>query len=90
MSTVAQLGGTLNKFFAGTDDKVVQLIKIDFGRLSAFKVVKWERSGSGGSFPHLYATLTGEYVRDWQLVARGEHGWEDALGKLVEQDWLEN
>jgi len=90
MSTVAQLGGTLNRFFSSESDSIVQLLKVDYKRLSAFKVVKWERASNGESFPHLYATLVGEYVRDVKLVARGVHGWEDALGKLVEEGWLEN
>jgi len=90
MSTVAQLGGTLNRFFSSQSDGVVQLLKVDYKRLSAFKVVKWEQASNGDSFPHLYATLVGEYVRDLKLVARGVHGWEDALGKLVENGWLEN
>jgi len=90
MSTVAQLGGTLNRFFSTPEDEVVQLLKVDYKRLSAFKVVKWEKASNGDSFPHLYATLVGEYVRDVKLVARGVHGWEDALGKLVEDGWLAN
>jgi len=90
LSTVAQLGGVLNRFFKGKDDETIQLLKVDFKRLKAWKIVKWEKASDGESYPHLFATLEGEYVRDWKLVSRGEHGWEDALGKLVMEGWLEN
>jgi len=90
MSTVAQLGGTLTRFFSSPEDSVIQLIKIDFKRLSSFKIVKWEKASNGDSFPHLYATLEGEYVRDVKLVSRGAHGWENALGHLVQEGWLEH
>ena len=90
MSTVAQLGGTLDKFFTSDADRVVQLLKVDIKRLSAFKIVKWEASRDGALFPHLYGTLEGEYIRDLKLVDRKDHGWEAALGFLVEEGWLEN
>ena len=47
MSTAAQLAGTLNRFFK--DDPKVVLLKMDYSRLSGFKIVKWEPSGSGES-----------------------------------------
>jgi len=90
MSTLTQLGDTLNRFFSSDEDKVVQLLKVDYKRLNAFKVVKWEKASNGDVFPHLYATLVGEYVRNLRLVARGKQGWQDTLGKLVEEGWLEN
>lgn len=90
LSTLAQLGGTLNRFFSSDSDRIVQLLKVDYERMSGAKVVKWEEASNGDSFPHLYATLTGEFVRGVKLVSRGVHGWEDALGKLVEEGWLEH
>lgn len=45
MSTASQLAGTLNRFFE--DDPKVVLLKMDYARLSGFKIVKWEPSGSG-------------------------------------------
>lgn len=48
-SVAEQLAGTLNRFFA--DEKAVTLLKCDYGRLSGFKVVKWEQAGSGGGTP---------------------------------------
>ncbi|TDL27723.1 hypothetical protein BD410DRAFT_760858 [Rickenella mellea] len=86
MSTAAQLEGTLNRFF-GTD-QTVQLLKIDYARLSAFKIVKWEKASDGQLFPHLYATLDGEYVRDLNVVPK-ESGWGHAVKLLVEQGWIE-
>lgn len=40
LSTAKQLSGTLNRFFA--DVPAVTILKCDYGRLSAWKVVKWE------------------------------------------------
>jgi uncharacterized protein (DUF952 family) len=67
MSTSAQLGATLERFFGDVPE--VQLLKIDFGRLSAFKVVKWEQT-SAGVFPHLFSELTGEFVENARTVAK--------------------
>lgn len=69
------------------------LLKVDLERLSAWKIVKWEKSGSGGVFPHLYgADLEGEYVRAVRIVERGmdEKGWDVALEVLLKEGWLEN
>jgi uncharacterized protein (DUF952 family) len=90
MSTVAQLGGTLNRFFSSKGDSIIQLLKVEYRKLSAAKVVKWEKASDGNSFPHLYGTLVGEYVRDIRLIARGVHGWEHTMSKLSEEGWLEN
>jgi uncharacterized protein (DUF952 family) len=90
LSTVAQLDSTLNRCFSSKEDSIIQLVKVDYKRLSAFKVVKWEKAYDGNSYPHLYATLVGEYVRAVRLIAQEDHGWEDTLKKLVEEGWLEN
>lgn len=47
LSTAKQLPATLNRFFK--DDPVVTILKCDYGRLSAWKVVKWEASADGDS-----------------------------------------
>ena len=46
-STAKQLPATLNRFFA--DAPVVTILKCDYGRLSAWKVVKWEAVEGGES-----------------------------------------
>jgi len=86
LSTLAQLPGTLTRFF--NDDESVQLLKVDYKRVSAFKIVKWEEAGNGDVFPHLYAILTGEYVRDLKAVPKGE-SWVATVEKLVQEGWLE-
>lgn len=87
MSTASQLPGTLSRFFA--TDETVQLLKIDYKRMSAFKVVKWDQASNGDSFPHLYARLTGEFVRDLKLAGKGS-GWQDSVAQLKDKGWLEN
>ena len=86
MSTAQQLPGTLSRFFAG--DSAVQLLKIDYKKLSGFKIVKWEKASNGDVFPHLYAKLEGEYVLDIKLVAKGD-GWDYAMKELQQEGWLE-
>ncbi|KAH8112925.1 hypothetical protein DFH11DRAFT_391688 [Phellopilus nigrolimitatus] len=87
LSTHAQLAGTLSSFFDG--DATVQLLKIDFKRASAFKVVKWEKASNGDVFPHLYARLTGDLVNELKIVAKGE-SWGQTTKTLEEKGWLEN
>ena len=86
LSTLRQLPGTLSRFF--TADDTVQLLKVDFARLSAFKIVKWEQASNGDSFPHLYAELTGEFVRDLKVVKKNS-SWESTVEELIKQGWLE-
>ncbi|GAA5894027.1 hypothetical protein JCM6882_007963 [Rhodosporidiobolus microsporus] len=87
LSTVPQLPRTLNRFFT-TDPKVV-LLKMDYARLSGWKVVKWEPAG-GSLFPHLYAQLEGENVESFlELEKReGETEWDAALERAREEGWL--
>lgn len=87
LSTLEQLPGTLSRFFGS--ESTVQLLKIDYKRLSSFKVVKWELASNGDTFPHLYAQLTGEFVRDLKLAAKGT-SWESTAEDLIKQGWLEN
>lgn len=86
LSTSAQLAGTLSRFFKG--DERVQLLKIDFARLSAWKKVKWDLASNGEVFPHLYAQLTGEFVKEIKVVAQGGD-WEKTVENLKEQRWVE-
>ncbi|KAL5514564.1 hypothetical protein ACEPAG_1880 [Sanghuangporus baumii] len=100
LSTVRQLPSTLTRFYSTKEDleKGVQLLKVDYGRLSAWKILKWEKSRSNGeSYPHLYGALTGESVRDLRLVKRtGKKGdekgesWEDVVERLKNEGWLED
>ncbi|KAI5116510.1 hypothetical protein M0805_001865 [Coniferiporia weirii] len=87
LSTLAQLPNTLSRFFGG--DAMVQLLKVDYARMSAFKIVKWETASNGAAFPHLYARLTGEFVRDLKVVAKGD-SWEETAKILEDKGWLEN
>ncbi|GAA6056541.1 hypothetical protein JCM3770_006869 [Rhodotorula araucariae] len=90
MSTASQLAGTLNRFFRN-DPKVV-LLKMDYKRLSGWKVVKWEPSGSGEIFPHLYGQLEGENVEaHLDLVKQdGEATWDAALARARQDQWLQD
>jgi len=76
------------------------LVKIDYGRLSGFKVVKWEKdggsvNGEGQEYPHLYRYLEGEYVESSKEIKRAEGeegekgGWEKSLRDEEEAGWLE-
>jgi len=87
MSTAVQLPGTLSRFFGS--DETVQLLKIDYKRLSSFKIVKWEKASNGDTFPHLYAQLEGEYVRELKIVGKGESSWEAAVETLAQDGFVE-
>ncbi|GAA5909885.1 hypothetical protein JCM5296_007430 [Sporobolomyces johnsonii] len=88
-STAPQLRGTLNRFF--TDDPEVVLLRCDYARLSAWKVVKWEPASNGELFPHLYAQLEGENVDSFlELDKReGESTWDEALERARQKGWLQ-
>ena len=87
LSTSTQLPNTLSRFFASDD--TVQLLKIDYKRLSSFKTVKWEKASNGDTFPHLYGQLEGEFVRELKLVAKGG-GWDDTCKALEEEHFIED
>ncbi|HEY5338487.1 MAG TPA: DUF952 domain-containing protein [Rhizomicrobium sp.] len=53
LSTSAQLAETLSRHFAQADN--LMLVAIDGGAVSA--ALKWEKSSSGGKYPHLYGDL---------------------------------
>lgn len=63
--------------------------RIDYKRLSSFKSVKWELANNGDSSPHLYAQLTGEFVRGLKLIGKGT-SWESTIENLIKQGWLES
>ncbi|GAA5842072.1 hypothetical protein JCM9279_002774 [Rhodotorula babjevae] len=90
MSRAEQLAGTLNRFFK--DDPKVVLLKMDYARLSGFKIVKWEPSGSGEIFPHLYAQLEGENVEEHLDLEKkpGETSWDAALERARRAGWLKD
>ncbi|GAA5876737.1 hypothetical protein JCM16303_006270 [Sporobolomyces ruberrimus] len=91
LSSAPQLHQVLSRFFSS--ETSVLLLKIDYARLSGFKVVKWEQGGSNGEeFPHLYRTLEGEYVESVEELQKGENQekeWERALEELEKKGWLE-
>ncbi|HLC35936.1 MAG TPA: DUF952 domain-containing protein [Anaerolineales bacterium] len=59
-STIAQLAGVAERYFAGRADVVI--LRIDPARLSA--PVRYEPSEPGQLFPHLYGTLELEAVAE--------------------------
>ncbi|KAG0663548.1 hypothetical protein C6P46_002444 [Rhodotorula mucilaginosa] len=89
-STAKQLPATLNRFFA--DAPVVTILKCDYGRLSAWKVVKWEAVEGGETFPHLYAQLEGENVESHKDLVKGDGqtSWDHALEKARQEGWLQD
>ena len=87
LSTLKQLPGTLSRFFR--DQTNVQILKIDYKRLSAFKIVKWEKASNGDFFPHLYATLEGEFVQSLRIVGNATK-WEQTVSQLENEEWLQN
>ncbi|GAA5823893.1 hypothetical protein JCM11251_003335 [Rhodosporidiobolus azoricus] len=88
LSTVPQLSRTLNRFFA--NDPAVVLLKMEYKRLSGWKVVRWEPAG-GSLFPHLYAQLEGENVESFLDLNKeeGEAAWDKALERAREKGWLQ-
>jgi uncharacterized protein (DUF952 family) len=57
-----QVAGTASKYFADEPDLVVAAV--DTSRLSESfgDALRWEASASGGTYPHLYATLPRDAV----------------------------
>lgn len=47
MSTAEQVPGVLNRYFG--DVPSVSILRIDYGRLSAFKRVTWDQASNGES-----------------------------------------
>ena len=69
-STAEQLRGTLAKYFAAESEIV--LAAIDAGVLG--DDLKWEASRGGMKFPHLYAPLALDAVRQLTRHARDKSG----------------
>ena len=86
MSSMKQLPGTLGFFFDSHES--VQILKIDYDKLSKAKIVKWELGDDGNAYPHLYAILTGDFVVEVKVVNKGT-SWSGTAATLVEEGWLE-
>ena len=86
MSSKDQLPGTLGYFFDSHES--VQILKIDYGKLSTAKTVKWELGDDGNAYPHLYALLSGEFVVEVKVVDKGT-SWSKTADSLEEEGWLE-
>ena len=91
MSSKDQLPGTL-KFFFDSHERV-QIVKINYSKLSVAETVKWELANDGcledgNAYPHLYALLSGEFVADVKIVDK-ETTWSETAAKLIEEGWLE-
>lgn len=86
MSSKDQLPGTLGFFF--DSHKIVQILKIDYVKLSAAKTVKWELGDDGKAYPHLYALLSGEFVVEVKVVDKGT-SWSETATTLEKEGWLE-
>ncbi|KAK4047213.1 hypothetical protein OIO90_006276 [Microbotryomycetes sp. JL221] len=83
LCTRDQLGDVVNKWF--NDIGKVTVLKVDYGRLNGFKIVKWEQG-----FPHLYGFLEGEYIDSFQdLEKSGEARWDKAVEQQDKDGWLE-
>jgi uncharacterized protein (DUF952 family) len=86
MSSKDQLSGTLAYFFDSNEN--VQILKIDYLKLSKAKTVKWELGDDGKAYPHLYALLSGEFVVEVKVVDKGT-SWPETADALTEEGWLE-
>ena len=86
MSSKDQLPGTLRFFF--DSHETVQLLKIDYDKLSKAETVKWELADDGNAYPHLYALLKGEFVVDVNVVNKGT-SWTETTDTLEKEGWLE-
>ena len=86
MSSKDQLPGTLAFFF--DSHETVQILKIDYGKLSTAKTVKWELGDDGKAYPHLYTLLSGEFVVEYKVVDKGM-SWSETADALVEEGWLD-
>ena len=71
LSTADQLGGTVDKHFAGQSD--LQLAAVDLEALG--DAVKWEESRGGALFPHIYGVpLTLDVVLAYGPLEREADG----------------
>jgi uncharacterized protein (DUF952 family) len=72
-STAQQLGGTLDRYYAGADDLL--LVAVDTGALGT--ALRFEPSRDGALFPHLYGDLALAAVHWTRPLLR------DAAGSFV-------
>ncbi|KAI5478060.1 hypothetical protein MNV49_005523 [Pseudohyphozyma bogoriensis] len=87
LSTADQLSGTLGRFFV--DVPAVTLLRLEYAKVAGFKVVKWEQAGSGGVYPHLYASLEGENVDSFKELFKSEgETWEQVVDGAVKEKWI--
>ena len=63
-STDAQLPGTLDRHFAGTDRTALVALVVDPARLPADAELRWEPSTGGEDFPHVYGPIPLDAVID--------------------------
>lgn len=78
LSTGPQVAGTLAKFFARREG----LVLVAFEAASLGARLRFERSGGGGEYPHLYGELPvalALFVREIGLDADGRHILPDGL-----------
>lgn len=97
MSTAQQVPGVLNRYFG--EVPAVSILRIEYGKLSAFKRVRWERASNGEGkraprfafadqpeYPHLYAHLEGENIESFKEIEKGPGNWDASLKSIA--DWL--
>jgi uncharacterized protein (DUF952 family) len=76
LSTRAQIERTLAKFFAGR----VDLFLLTIPTKGLALPLRWEKSGGGDIYPHLYAPLPVACVTDARPLAIGVDGTHDLSG----------
>ena len=68
--------------------ETVQIVKIDYGKLSTAETVKWELGDDGKAYPHLYGQLSGKFVVEVKVVDK-KTSWPETAATLEEEGWLE-
>ncbi|KAI0337474.1 hypothetical protein BDW22DRAFT_1364134 [Trametopsis cervina] len=89
LSTAAQLGGTLGRFFA--DAPKMYILKLRYAPLRDTELVRWEDAPGGeGVFPHLYngMKLGKDEVEEVGFWERDEKTWEEVAHEREEAGWL--
>ncbi len=77
-STAALAPGTALRFFKGTAGLL--LVAVNVAPIA--DKIKWEKSGSGGVYPHLYEPLSLEYVAWAKPLPLNDDGSHDFTGLL--------
>lgn len=70
LSTADQLGGTVDKHFAGQSDLWIAAVDLE----AQDDPVKWEVSRGGAKFPHLYGPLLLETMIAYGPLERDDRG----------------